>query len=222
MDTTDISAFPQYVKFLAEKKQSLQYAQSRKGERPKERKTRAETIMQFMLPLMMKHDHSSGWQTSFLPPAYPPCLSSFRDLTQVMIKDLLLETHHRGKYLLLRSVTPPDRFTAVSAVVEDETKDVITLHLYYQEKNNEYAADEILPEGTILIVKEPYFKVMANKDYGIRVDHLSDVVYLPIFDERVPMCWQPRLVELNVPAKSWKMKGNEYYKQSKYYAAIDW
>jgi hypothetical protein len=89
------------------------------------------------------NSNKANLRTSFVPPAYPPCLTSFCDLTKVMIKDLL-ETHHRGTYLLLRSVTPPDRMTAVTAIAEDENGDVFMLQLYNQEEENERAAEEML------------------------------------------------------------------------------
>ncbi|CZR52531.1 related to TPR domain protein [Phialocephala subalpina] len=125
-----------------------------------------------------------------------------------------------GTYLLLRSITPPDRMTAIMAIVEDENRDVLMLQLYYQEEENERAAEEVLEEGTVLIVKEPYLKLMSDGDHGIRIDHLSDVIYFPMYDERVPKCWQLRLAECNVTASAWKAKGNDYFNESKYHAAI--
>jgi len=160
-------------------------------------------------------------RSSFVPPAYLPCNSPFSDLTKVMIKDLLLETHHRGSYLLLRSITPPDRMTAIMAIVEDEKKDVIMLQLYHQEEENERATEEILEEGKVLIVKEPYLKLMSDGDYGIRVDHLSDVIYLPMYDERVPKSWQQRFAEHGVSASALKTKGNDFFNDFKYQAAIE-
>ncbi|KAH8590368.1 hypothetical protein B0O99DRAFT_634741 [Bisporella sp. PMI_857] len=122
------------------------------------------------------------------PRAYTPCSSPLCELTKVMIKDLL-ETHHSGTYLLLRSITPPDRMTAVMVIAEDK-KDVLMLQLYYQVPENKCATEEILGEGTILIVKEPYLKLIVDGDYGVRVDHLSDVIYLPAHDKQTPNGWQ--------------------------------
>ena len=225
MNTHDVSAAPEYMQLLLKQKQTLRDAQSRKGQHPKGRKPRDEIILQFRFRLMMNQGRADSntfnIHSSFIPPAYIPCLSPFRDLTKVMIKDLLLETHHRGTYLLLRSITSPDRMTAVMAIVEDENKDVLMLQLYYQEEKNERAAEEILKEGTVLIVKEPYLKLMSDGDYGIRIDHLSDIIYLPMYDERVPNCWQPRFVEHNISASAWKTMGNDYFNKSKYYGAIE-
>jgi hypothetical protein len=225
MNTHDVSDAPQFMQLLLKQQQNLRDAQSRKGQHPEGRRSREEITLQFRLRLMMRQGRTDfntfNLRSSSIPPAYTPCLSPFCDLTKVMIKDLLLETNHRGTYLLLRSITPPDRMTAVMAIVEDENKDALMLQLYYQEEENERAAEEILEEGTVLIVKEPYFKLMSDGDYGIRIDHLSDVTYLPTYDKRVPNCWQLRSTEHNVSASAWKTKGNDYFNKSKYDAAIE-
>lgn len=225
MNTHDVSTIPEFLQLLLKQKQSLRDAQSRKGQHLKERKSRDEIIMQFRFQLLMNERRADSstynMRSSFIPPAYIPCFIPFSDLTKVMIKDLLLETHHRGTYLLLRSVTPPDRMTAVMAIVEDENKDVLMLQLYYQQAENERAAEDILKEGTVLIVKEPYLKLMSDGDYGIRIDHLSDVAHLSMYDERVPNCWKLKFAEHNVSASAWKAKGNDYFNESRYYAAIE-
>jgi len=226
MNIHNVSDTPQYLQLLLKQKQSFRDAQRREGQHYAAKKSRDEITLQFRLRAMMKqgkYNHNNHiLRSSFVPPAYLPCLTPFCDLTKVMITDLRLETHHRGAYLLLRSITPPDRMTAIMAIVEDENKDVLMLQLYYQEEENERAAEEILEEGTVLIVKEPYLKLMSDGDVGLRVDHLSDVMHLPIYDERVPSCWRLRLAEHDVAASAWKTKGNDRFKESKYHAAIEW
>jgi hypothetical protein len=223
MDIHDISDVPQFIELLRKQKQSLRNALSCKGQHPKGGKLRDEIVLQFKFRLLMSqggaNSQNFNMRSSHIPPAYTPCLNPFCELTKVMIRDLLLETHHRGTYLLLRSITPPDRMTAVMAIVEDEKKDVLMLQLYCQEPENERAAEEILREGTVLIVKEPYLKLMSDGDYGIRVDHLSDVIYLPMYDQRVPNRWQ--VAENHGSASAWKAKGNDYFNESKYYDAIE-
>jgi hypothetical protein len=225
MNTHDVSSTPQYMQLLHKQKQTLRDAESHKGQRPRERKSRDQITQQFMFRLMMNRSKANrntlNIRSSFIPSAYWPCLNSLADLTKVKINDLLLETHHRGNYLVLRSITPPDRMNAIAAIVEDEDKDAIMLQIYHEEEENERAAEDIFGEGVVLIVKEPYLRLMADGDYGLRVDHLSDVIYLPHFDERIPGCWQPRVVEYNLSASAWKMKGNNHFYESKYDIAIE-
>lgn len=157
---------------------------------------------------------------SFFPPAYPPCTRPFSELKKAMLNDLLLETHHRDSYLLLRSVTPSYRDNAVFSIVEDESEDVMLLELYYQDRQRD--VEDIVKEGMVLVVKEPYLRPDANGGHGVRVDHLSDLIRLPEYDERIPDAWRSDGSDLQLSADSWKAKGNEYFNSRRYDNAIDW
>lgn len=117
-------------------------------------------------------------------------------------------------------VTPADTMTAVMAIVEDEDGSVLMLQLYNQEQ--ELSNAHSLTEGTVLVVKEPYVKVMADGDYGIRVDHLSDIWFVPEFDDLVPLSWRKRVTQCDENASSWKEKGSEHFGQGDYRSAIQW
>ena len=219
MNTIDVSADPQFVKDLARQRTLFQAAQSRKGQKPRAGKPRADLILEFMFHLTISNNQPGyNLRTSFVPLAYPPCTSPLNDLKQIMIDDLRLETHHRGSYIVLRTVTPPHRMTALMAIVEDVQEDVVRLQMYHQDKT-----EKLMEEGTILLLKEPYLKASAaDGGYAIRVDHLSDVIFLPKHDERIPNCWQPRLVEIVTSANEWKETGNAYFYKSEFREALDW
>ncbi|EAW07588.1 TPR domain protein [Aspergillus clavatus NRRL 1] len=222
MDIHDVSNVPEYMQWLRKHRQTLQSAQSRQGQKPKFTKSRDGIIMQFMLRLMAstaRVDSPSNIRSSFVPPAYAPCVTALHDLRKTKIKDLRLETHHRGSYIVLRAVTPPDIMTAVVAIVEDEDGDVLMLQLYNQEKD--LVAHGRLAEGTVMIVKEPYLKVMSDGDYGIRVDHLSDMKLLTEHDPLLPLLWRPRLTEIDTSARFWRLKGNDYFNAGGYHLAIE-
>jgi tetratricopeptide (TPR) repeat protein len=107
---------------------------------------------------------------------------------------------------------------AVATCVEDEYGDVEKIAIY-----NEREAinpDDLLPVGTIMAVKEPFYKTAVNGDYTIRVDHLSDVVYLDPADERVPLAWQTSSSQ-KVLASEYKHAGNESYKKGQYFEAAE-
>ncbi|KIX98864.1 uncharacterized protein Z520_05325 [Fonsecaea multimorphosa CBS 102226] len=224
MDTHDVSDVPEYFQALLKYKKQLQDAKSRKGQRPQGRRPREEIIMKHMFSMMtLRAQPSSGFnlRSTFVPAAYTPCINAFSDLKEIMIKDLLLETHHRGTYLRLKSITPPTKMTAIMTIVEDKNKDVVVLQLYHQEGENDRSIEDIVGEGTTLIVRDPYLKTMSDGEYGLRVDHVSDVIYLPPYDERVPDCWQLKSTELNTSVDAWKTQGNDKFKEAKYRAAIE-
>jgi len=70
-------------------------------------------------------------------------------------------------------------------------------------------------------VKEPYFKVMNDGNYGLRVDHLSDVTWLSPDDERIPIGWRARISELEKTAETLKKEGNLALKAGKLNIAIE-
>ncbi|GAB1213361.1 hypothetical protein ATERTT37_002510 [Aspergillus terreus] len=224
MDVRDVSTLPQYFEYLQRHKKTLQRAQGRKGMRARPRMARDELISQFMFRHLMNAGYPSESETkirsSFLPLAYPPCVVRLDHLSKFMIKDLCLEVHHREHYLLLRTVTPTDTMTAVMAIVEDEEGAVLMLQLYNQ--GQELSGAQELMEGTVLIVKEPYVKVMADGDYGIRVDHVSDVMFLPECDDRIPLPWRTRIAHDDGSPSFWKERGNVLFNQGNYRGALQW
>jgi hypothetical protein len=226
MNIHDVSDTPEHFEQLAQQKRNLQDAQSRKGQRPL-RKPRAQTVLQFLYSRMARpkqQDAAAQNQhyisSSFVPPPYPPCIQPFSALAKVMIDDLLLETHHRGKYLVLRTVTPQNRLTGVMAIVEDERGDVLLLQLYHQEETG--AAEDILVEGMVVIVKEPYLKVTSHGGYGLRVDHIYDIEFLAGHDERIPVSWCRAREEKGFTAATWKEKGNDCFSAGQYRGANEW
>ncbi|KAI9042923.1 uncharacterized protein KD926_004713 [Aspergillus affinis] len=89
-----------------------------------------------------------------------------------------------GTYICLRTVTPSYRIPRVLVVAGDEGHNAVTLELYNQ---GTFRADhEIMDEGSVLIVKEPYLKVNTDGNYSILVDHPSDVRLIQEDDEVFP------------------------------------
>lgn len=199
-----------------------QYAQSRKGLVPQNRKSRAELIRAHLMGQIVETSAQSAIhiEAYFLPPPYPPSVSPLALLKKVMIKDLLLETHHTGSYVLLRTATGPRSTSGIHFVVEDETEDCILLSLYHQSKSQ--PGKITLEQGQICIVKEPYLVAMSEDGIKIRVDHLSDIISVNPFDDKVPQKWRCSKTNSTASADTWRARGKDFYKQSKYQFAIEW
>lgn len=50
--------------------------------------------------------------------------------------------------------------------------------------------------------------------YGVRVDHVNDIVWLPTDDDRIPKRWRPKLSEIK-EANVLKQEGNAAMKKGK-------
>lgn len=77
------------------------------------------------------------------PPAYLPYITPVAELRRIATKDLQLETHHQGKYLLLQCITPPSHMKAIMALMKDESDEAIVLQLYQQEDEEPCKATEL-------------------------------------------------------------------------------
>ena len=229
MDIPDVSAAKEYLEMLTKLKVGLQAASKRKGQVPTDRKPRAQVIKNQMENLMSsafmeQMDLSRPERllhSSFLPPPYLPSITSLKDLKKILIRDMQLETHHRGFYALLRAVTPSHRMTAVLTIVEDEKGDVTLLQLYQQEHEEVRSARDIFKPKGVCIVKEPYFKIASDGNYALRVDHVSDLVWLREEDDRVPECWRPQIIELDKSAGDWKQEGNTDFEAGNFHDAVE-
>lgn len=120
---------------------------------------------------------------------YPPCTTPLRDLEPMKLADLKMETHHRGRRLTVKRVSLVVSHAARSwTVVQDEdTKDTerleMCLHKYkhgkevlematmYKEKFGEEEE-----EGSLFIIKEPYFTLNEQGIATILIDHPSDLI----------------------------------------------
>jgi chemotaxis signal transduction protein len=76
-----------------------------------------------------------------------------------------------------------------------KTEECVLLQLYGREHENDRPVNEILSEGMVIVVKEPYFKVNSEGGYGMRVDHVSDILWLSETDGRDPAKFGPAILE---------------------------
>ncbi|KXJ86816.1 hypothetical protein Micbo1qcDRAFT_218559 [Microdochium bolleyi] len=130
--------------------------------------------------------------TSYLPPAYPPCTQPLSELEPITIAEMKLETRHRGKRVTLRVLTGPARepVMAVVAIVEDEKGEALVLQLFFQPPEGVVPADEIVQSDDVVVLKQPFCKIAADGTYTLRVDHPGDFVKLENGDERIPRLWR--------------------------------
>ncbi|KAL8713675.1 MAG: hypothetical protein Q9220_002201 [cf. Caloplaca sp. 1 TL-2023] len=226
MDVDDVSHVGQWLQLLEKQKIALQAASKRKGEQPKDRRPRGHIIQEFMLQsastsqMYQKKDQHMIHQ-SWVASPYLPSVALFESLKKIYLKDLYLETHHRGSYLLLRVATPPMTMTAVMAVMDDEEDDGVLLQLYQQEDKDHRPGEEEVRKGRVCIVKEPYYKVMNDGGYGLRVDHLSDIIWRSPDDKRIPLGWRAPISKLKKTAETLKEEGNRAVKVGELNVAIE-
>lgn len=226
MDTDDVSQIRPYIDLLEKSKATLKVAEGRDGEIPSDRKSKSEQIRAQELQAFQRSIHfntndSGQIQTSFFPRPYLPCTTSLKDLTPIYIKELRLGIHHRNRYLVVRSISVANRMIGIMAAVEDEMGDATLLQLYQQSPENDTPTADTVAVGDVFVVMEPYFKIMSDGGYGIRVDHINDIQKVNTEHRLFPIEWQPRIVDLDATADDWKQAGNVAIGLNKYQEALD-
>ncbi|KAJ5384888.1 Tetratricopeptide-like helical [Penicillium concentricum] len=219
---------PESEKLLNEHSRALETAEALKGMQFKPTMTRDELLQRFKSRKKASKSQSRGRgsantvDVSFAPPIYPPCLAPLKGLNKIMVKDLLLETHHRGSYILLRSITQADKVAAITVIVEDEQNHAIPLQMLNEKLR---CQDGSVDKGQILLVKEPYLTLTFDAEYGVKVDHVSDIMFISMSDKMVPSAWRERLPEDETSqwmAGDWLSMGTEYLNRGKFYSATEY
>ncbi|ORY68254.1 TPR domain protein [Pseudomassariella vexata] len=212
MDVKDVSDADDYVGFLRQTKANAERASKRKGQEVRDHPPPQQLVWRFMLKLSANHTRSRSMSnmiaTTQVPAPYAPCICSVDALKPIMISEMRLETHYRGRKTLLHVLTPPDRMTAVMAIVEDEECTAVLLQLYHQPDESVVPAKETVQPGRVCIVKEPFFKATTDGSYSVRVDHISDIIWLDSTDERVPPKWKKLESPLKHDSHHTRMQGN--------------
>lgn len=226
MDIDDVSGTAQLVAAFSKQEQTLEAAKKRKGKRPKNMKPRDLLIHEFMMirssQKMYKLNQTHVIHQSWFAEPYPPSVAPLSTLKKLHIDEMELETHHRGSYALLRVITPSNTMNAVMVIVEDEKEHVVMVQVYQQEDTEYELAENIAQVGGVCIVKEPYFKTNSDGGYGIRVDHVTDIVWVAQDDDKVPLGWQARISEVDKTAEGLKAEGNAALKARDLPRAINW
>ncbi|KAL5323956.1 hypothetical protein ACEPPN_008498 [Leptodophora sp. 'Broadleaf-Isolate-01'] len=222
MDLQDVSHDERYARLLETYQTRLEAARAREGEIPTDRPSRNQLARDHMeqYDIEIGNPGVKGMRASVVGDPYLPSTEPVHELTKTMISKLTLETHHRGSYLILRFFVPPIRVMGIISLAEDEAGDAVTLSLYQEECEDLRSAGEILKKGSVILLKEPYFKCVGDGGYGLRVDHPTDIVWLSNDDPRVPPAWRDSGNSGARSGDEWKQEGNAYMNEGKFKEAI--
>lgn len=116
--------------------------------------------------------------------AYPPCIVALSSLETISLRDLKLETHHRGSVLIVKTFCEPKRMASIMNAVEDQNGDVERVALYHVPINK--SMDKYLPKNAVVAVKEPYYTSTMDGGVLIRIDHPSDLIQLGSDNSLIP------------------------------------
>ncbi|KAB5586143.1 hypothetical protein GE09DRAFT_1210722 [Coniochaeta sp. 2T2.1] len=150
---------------------------------------------------------------------YLPCTRPGAELEPITIAHLQIGTHHRGRSVLVRIVTPPLRLQSnltpvqpIIAIVKDAEGAMTMLQLWHSATKADTPVSETLRVGSTYLIKEPLFKLLYNWVpgfiYCLRVDHYSDILLLPDDHELLPVQWRGSQAKAST-SKHLRVQGNE-------------
>lgn len=149
-------------------------------------------------------------------------MHSLDDLKEITISQLRSNVHHRGEFVWLSKLSDLIRFSPTNTIIIVNDKDMDTQFMELMLVDQRLRGHGLFPPGTVMALKDPY---LAKGEFGedvLRVDHLSDLVTLPLMDPRVPEQFT-KLVKLDeaTTALQWKERGNASLKKADYAGAIN-
>lgn len=103
----------------------------------------------------------------------------------------------------------------------EDQQEVVLLQLYHQEQEQLRKATDVFSVSDIYLIKEPFLKTMASGGYGLRVDHLSDIVRIAEDSDVLPLKWRPRLLEIDPSAEATKQQGDKAVREGNFRKAIE-
>ncbi|OQO00886.1 hypothetical protein B0A48_13573 [Cryoendolithus antarcticus] len=200
-----------YVKLLKQQEALLATAKKRQGQLPQPRTTRRELEQEYertgLSDLRARNGNHLVKQT-FIGEAYKPSIADINDLKPIHLRELRLETHHLGRILIVPISCNAVRITAVQTGIEDEHDRVERLAVCNTDLG--ISPSQTLPRGSVLAIKEPYYKATSDGGVIVRVDHPSDFLILNEYDPIIPLSLRPRVqaVEEERSAEEVKKEGN--------------
>ncbi|KAK1971867.1 hypothetical protein LY78DRAFT_676543 [Colletotrichum sublineola] len=87
-------------------------------------------------------------------------------------------------------MTMPRKVNIMMTIVEDEEAMRVLLQLYNQPEDPEREIEDLLPQHSVYLIKEPYFKKATDGKYSLRVDHVGDCFLLSVDNERILQRWR--------------------------------
>lgn len=124
------------------------------------------------------------------------------------LDELLVENHHEDKYLVLRTIVQPYPGAGTITVVEDQHGSVDKMALYNQGNSTILQS---IPEGSVVLVKEPYYRFSGDNDFMLCVDHPSDIVLLRPGPDDALIPEQFKAVPEFETAADWKAAGDRAF-----------
>ena len=150
---------------------------------PRPDKDRASTLSSYKIQSKKCKDESNksgcSMRSNFMYSKQNSCLKDINDLEPIHLKDMKVNSIHHGRYLECKTIAEPFYVAGMHLLVEDTHGDIENVCLYdYNFKSYEIDPNDLIPQGTKILIKEPNLKLFTNTktEFGIRIDSPTDII----------------------------------------------
>ncbi|CAF0772735.1 unnamed protein product [Brachionus calyciflorus] len=159
--------------------------------------------------------NSTGTKISLLTSEKHSSLKQFSQLEKISLKEMHVNQIHYGKYLICRIIEVPFSTNAKNLLIEDENEEIENLKVFNYNPN--YEISKIFAKNNILIIKEPYLKLLNldNPDFYIHVESSSDIQL--VYDHNIEK-WQTS--EFDLTFDELNLMGNQSFSNKDYETAV--
>lgn len=120
---------------------------------------------------------------------YTPCVAATKDLAPMKVSELELETHHRGKKLAVRRISPVAELKANSwTVVEGLGEEPDHVVIVEANLHKHWLGKDLLDSGAEYIIREPFYTLNNDNEAVVRISHPSDLHITAMSED--PECWR--------------------------------
>ena len=153
---------------------------------------------------------------------YPPCTQPLDELEEITISQLLPGTKTQGKFVWVMKFSELVCFRPTNTIIVANDKNMDSKFVEIMLADQKLRAHGLFPPGTVMAIKEPF---CTKGDFGedvLRVDHLSDIVTVPLTDTRVPQRFNALSdYDSKATATQCKEQGNAALKKNDFPAALN-
>ncbi|KAK3897686.1 hypothetical protein C8A05DRAFT_19589 [Staphylotrichum tortipilum] len=116
---------------------------------------------------------------------YPPSLIPISELRPIKISELQLSTHHRGRQLAVKRMSPVVTLSTRSwTMVQDDAGEIERLEIALHSTGP--GGRDMLESARSFVLKEPYFTLTPDGEPTLRIDHPSDLLTITAPTNKAP------------------------------------
>ncbi len=155
----------------------------------------------------------------FINAIYPSYILSFSNLIPISFYNLTFETQHCNYIFIVRAFNELNNITSIQNAIENKFDNIKRLAIYNLLSTT--ATNIIFPLDTVVTIKKPYYKRIADSGLFIQIDHLTDFIPFKPDNNIISSNLTARTTKISLSAFRLKEDGNATFKKNDFQMAVN-